>query len=240
MGKRKNRNRQERYRWWHRIRAEWLAAFAALVAAGAAVLAVVPVHKPAAEFIVGAADEVRDTLRSPSSRRGDNLRERVPDRDYWASVDMLDQSLDVLSAGLENQDWHSSPQSIESAVQDAFALRARPVSIVARVLERHTTSETGDQNGVSLELRLVGRYGHAVEARAGLSADSNHQIAEGDIVVVTGLIVATGILRHPSERERRGIYLFAHRVEQRLSWTNKTTMCPIPWDNGDPAVDAFS
>lgn len=206
-----------------------MAAIAASVAAVATVLTVAPVHQTVVDLTFDSADEVRDILRSPSSRRADNLRERIPNRHYWdIPPQFLDASLDYLSTGGHHDDLPLPPQRLKAVVNGAFALRAKRVSIVARVLESDATDETDDDHGVTIELRLGGRHVGAIEARAGLSADSHTNASEGDIVVVSGVIVASGIMKQPGERERRGVYLLVDRVEQRLSWKDETTVCPLP------------
>lgn len=207
-----------------------MAAIAATVAAIGTLLAVAPLHRPAWEVLVGSGDELRDILRSSDSRRADNLRERVPDRHFWdVPPQLLDASLDYLSEGDQADDVPpASPRSLESIVNGAFALRGRRVSIVAQVLEWDATEETDDDNGVTVELRLAGRHGRSVEARAGLSPGSHTNASEGDIVVVSGVVVATGVMKQPGERERRGVYVLVDRVEQRLTWEDETTVCPLP------------
>lgn len=173
------------------------------------------------------ADGIRDGFRGPASLRADNARERIPDRGFWDDDDpprLIDESLDYIGAGTDVDAGQVQDYSLERAVHEGFALRGKPIRIVAQVVERDATDEPGD--GITTELRLVGRGDRSVEVRAGLGAGAYTNAEAGNIVVVHGLVIAKGDIEQTGERERTGVYIYVTGITQRHAW-NDIARCKL-------------
>jgi hypothetical protein len=203
---------------WQEARIPVLAAVA-----GSLVLIIAP---PARNWGLGAADEIKDVIVSIFSydeHLVDNVKERISHRPGWTSgpkflsgsVDYLDTYIDAGAPDLnELEGLRPTILSVDELVERGVEYDGIPVTLVGRLTSREILSGGTFADVPTEEVLLAGvDPSHVLIVGAGGRAGNSTSQRAGELVVVQGVLAATGHIRDPSdETEVESGYFVALQV----------------------------
>jgi len=176
---------------------------------------VIAVATPLRNWGLGAADFAKDAVVAVvdyDAHQVDNLKERIDHRPGWTtgpdfldeSVDYLNDNLDITAPNLTEINEHLDPTvvSVDDLVERGVEFDGVPVVLVGRVLSSTVLNSDSSGDTPTREVIVSGQdLRHIVTLGTGGRVFNNVRGDPGEIVVVQGVLTATGRIDDPYSDE---------------------------------------